>query len=45
MMPISDSMLATWLMMSFVRVSRIVNSYSSDLMELIISTNASTANM
>ena len=45
MMPISDCMLATWLMMSRVRVSRMVNSYSSDLMELIISTNASTANM
>ena len=45
MMPISESMFATWLMMSFVRVSRMVNSYSSDLVESIISTNASTANM
>ena len=44
-MPISDCRFATWLMMSRVRVSRIVNSYSSDCVALIISTNASTANM
>ena len=41
----SERMFATWLMMSRVCVSRIVNSYSSERNELIIFTNASTANM